>query len=637
MNSAPSNHDNNYSYFTIGQPAKEPGQKEKLTLQPALSNAVAKQESGKEYNIANNSTKTIISHKQITETVTKSYPKTESSTTKSVASDYDAEEVRNSKGEEKTEEETTSYHEDEDDEEHFNPPPEFFRTESRYENIRNPFADPDFDFDKFLDRLRGPTPKPKVIPKSQPGATLVVEKEINPNNPTAVVATRVPVPFTNGNGKNAPELNIAPVQYYATNINPIPNVPSNNINRALLQPLQALQALQPLQTLQPLSPLQPQRQPLPQLQQLPQLKQLQQPPPLKQLSPIPPRNVQLVKPLQSGQQLKSVQSVPQLKPLPSVQHSKSLQSIQPVNEYYERNTPKSPLYVNSDTNINARVRQASSVKDFVRTIPEAKVQPINKYYESNSAKTHVPHDLVKTSSIQSRPIVNMYYEQSTSKPVTQSYREPSTTRPPPPSSIKPQIIIERYEKSTKAPRKEYYYEYEDVTPPPKKLYSSQIKTTIKKENKVTLKKPSDDYDDYYYDDDEDEYPEEQNNQSYSDKNNFDSKHSQPNSLSKNNASSGEVKYSAKYQEKPPQIEKNPSLITTPRPASTTKNVDSYNAPSIYANFLPTTTPQSFNTARQRKRPSTTTTTTTISPRGKSKQRQPTRYDLDIKREQISKR
>lgn len=591
LHSSPSNYDKNYSYFTIGQSAKGPEQKEKVTLQPAFSNIVTKQETVKEYNSPNNSSRTVTSHEHTTETVTKSHPKTETSTAESVGSDYDAEEAQNPKGEEEeiSEEESSSDIDEEDEEEHFNPPPEFFRTESRYENIRNPFADPDFDFDKFLDKLRGPTTKPpkvKIIPKSQQGANRGAEKEISPSKSVAVLATRVPVPFTKKNGKNAPELNIAPVQFYGVNTNP--RSPSG-FNRAPPQPLQPLPPLQSLPQLQ-------QRQPLPQLQPLASLAQLQQLPPLKQLPPLQP-----------------------LKPLNTVHQLKPLQSVQPVsivNEYYQKNTAKSPLYVNSESNINVKVRHP---------LPE-----VNKYYESNGARlVHDPHDLVKTSSIQSRPIVNVYYEKTNSKPTIPVYYDISTVQPPPASTIRPQIIIKPYEKSPKPPQKEYYYEYEDVTQKPKRMYSSQITTTVKKENKVTVKKPSVEYE-YYYDDD-DEYEHPKNKQKQSTKNN-------------SGNSGGEVKYSARYQEKPPQIEKNPNSITnTPEFLPNNKNVDSYDSHTIYANFL-TTTPKSFNTARQRKRPSTrpvvsstTTTTTTKSPRGKSKQRHPTRYDLDIKREQVSKR
>lgn len=75
-----------------------------------------------------------------------------------------------------TEEETSSSYEEEM--EHYEPPPEFFRTENKYENVHNPFADPYFDFDKFLDGFTTSTttttttttPKPqiKVIHYYQP-------------------------------------------------------------------------------------------------------------------------------------------------------------------------------------------------------------------------------------------------------------------------------------------------------------------------------------------------------------------------------------------------------------------------------------------------------------------------------------
>lgn len=36
---------------------------------------------------------------------------------------------------------------------HFQPPPEFFKSENKYANIKNPFANPNFDFDEFLKRF----------------------------------------------------------------------------------------------------------------------------------------------------------------------------------------------------------------------------------------------------------------------------------------------------------------------------------------------------------------------------------------------------------------------------------------------------------------------------------------------------
>lgn len=57
---------------------------------------------------------------------------------------------------------TTDYSEFND---HFGPPSSYFDTKNKYENIENPFASPEFDFDKFLAGLRNEHLVPKIESK----------------------------------------------------------------------------------------------------------------------------------------------------------------------------------------------------------------------------------------------------------------------------------------------------------------------------------------------------------------------------------------------------------------------------------------------------------------------------------------
>ncbi|XP_063928336.1 uncharacterized protein LOC135141291 isoform X4 [Zophobas morio] len=59
--------------------------------------------------------------------------------------------------------------------EFFGPPSSYFQSKNKYENIENPFASPDFDFDKFLANLREDPfedkPKPTPTPEAKPTVT----------------------------------------------------------------------------------------------------------------------------------------------------------------------------------------------------------------------------------------------------------------------------------------------------------------------------------------------------------------------------------------------------------------------------------------------------------------------------------
>ncbi|XP_044257341.1 uncharacterized protein LOC123006716 isoform X5 [Tribolium madens] len=124
--------------------------------------------------------------------------------------------------------------------------------------------------------------------------------------------------------------------------------------------------------------------------------------------------------------------------------------------------------------------------------------------------------------------------------------EPSTTVPNPVEKVesKPKSTIPP---KTDQPNEYYYYEYEEddvgryeTNEAPKKIYSSQIKPTLK-----TLPKP---INDYYYEEEYD-YPQKNNNK--------------PVNVSKN----GEMKYSAKYQGKPLKV-----IKTTRVPQTATTSV-----------------------------------------------------------------
>ncbi|KAJ3622705.1 hypothetical protein MTP99_018990 [Tenebrio molitor] len=69
--------------------------------------------------------------------------------------------------------------------EHYGPPPSYFSTKNKYENIDNPFADPDFDFDQFLASLRDDPfeEKPKLEPKLEPKPKVVSSVKVLESKP----------------------------------------------------------------------------------------------------------------------------------------------------------------------------------------------------------------------------------------------------------------------------------------------------------------------------------------------------------------------------------------------------------------------------------------------------------------------
>jgi hypothetical protein len=69
--------------------------------------------------------------------------------------------------------------------EHYGPPPSYFSAKNKYENIDNPFADPDFDFDQFLASLRDDPfeEKPKLEPKLEPKPKVVSSVKVLESKP----------------------------------------------------------------------------------------------------------------------------------------------------------------------------------------------------------------------------------------------------------------------------------------------------------------------------------------------------------------------------------------------------------------------------------------------------------------------
>lgn len=97
------------------------------------------------------------------------------------------------------------YSENEESEEYpqyngrFGPPASYFEDKNKYENIENPFANPNFDFDSFLAKLSGETITPKPVEKVVP---IPVSVPIFIPIPPPKVVTAPPTPKIN---KNKPE------------------------------------------------------------------------------------------------------------------------------------------------------------------------------------------------------------------------------------------------------------------------------------------------------------------------------------------------------------------------------------------------------------------------------------------------
>ncbi|CAH0562127.1 unnamed protein product [Brassicogethes aeneus] len=186
------NYQDNYQYFNIG-PTKSPPSKNKIfdsnsirhtveynynqspriVLQPAFTTIVERHPI-KYVNTTTN-------FKYLTDAVTSSFKPHDQvlSTTEKYLKEETIQSTTNEEGDE--------YYDDEDEEDHryqqsnntlerphddyFKPPPTFYKTENKYANIENPFANPSFNYDKFLDSLRGPsttttTVKPKAATQS---------------------------------------------------------------------------------------------------------------------------------------------------------------------------------------------------------------------------------------------------------------------------------------------------------------------------------------------------------------------------------------------------------------------------------------------------------------------------------------
>lgn len=159
--SNPITYQDNYSFFKLGttptvpisnlktntnKPSKQ-HHNDRLVLQSAYSNNIQSPQK-----IRVNDTGKPTEYKSITEAITSGYSKNyQSSTPKSI--------YNNNKQSNNEDNENVDYKVTDD---FFGPPPSFFNNENKYENIENPFARPDFDFEKFLNNLRGTTPKPKV-------------------------------------------------------------------------------------------------------------------------------------------------------------------------------------------------------------------------------------------------------------------------------------------------------------------------------------------------------------------------------------------------------------------------------------------------------------------------------------------
>lgn len=138
-------------------------------------------------------TKITESHSKITEALTKGFETTTSKDSTNVKADHNVDNFATDKSEQASSQNNTSANEEELD--HLDPPPEFYNDENKYAHIVNPFADPNFDFDKYLSTFTTTTtttttttPKPVKInvetqlrPGSRPGSarpSLAVDNKI---------------------------------------------------------------------------------------------------------------------------------------------------------------------------------------------------------------------------------------------------------------------------------------------------------------------------------------------------------------------------------------------------------------------------------------------------------------------------
>ncbi|XP_064215278.1 chitin deacetylase 5 isoform X6 [Tribolium castaneum] len=188
-------------------------------------------------------------------------------------------------------------------------------------------------------------------------------------------------------------------------------------------------------------------------------------------------------------------------------------------------TTSTPMYSDSSKEEESN-KATSDYPDFPEQFfgpPASYFNSKNKYesIENPFANPHFDFDKFLSGLREEPPTTTV------SSPVNKLKSKPKTTTPP------------------KTQPSDYYYEYEDdnegrreSNDAPKKIYSSQIKPTLK-----TLPKPTNDY---YYEEEYD-YPQKNNNK--------------PVNVSKN----GEMKYSAKYQGKPLKAIKTtrvPQIATT---------------------------------------------------------------------------
>lgn len=164
----PLTYQDSYSYFNIGQKPKyydnEPirhtveynyQNPPRIVLQPQSQPSYVQPVQQQKPVQFVNTTRNLNDYKYITEVVTKGYAPQKQLKPPVVEEEdeyYDDEEeepVKNYK--------TNNTNFDRPHDDYFRPPPSFYKTENKYEHIKNPFASPDFNYDKFLDGLRGTT------------------------------------------------------------------------------------------------------------------------------------------------------------------------------------------------------------------------------------------------------------------------------------------------------------------------------------------------------------------------------------------------------------------------------------------------------------------------------------------------
>ncbi|KAJ8980638.1 hypothetical protein NQ317_017934 [Molorchus minor] len=548
----------------------------------------------------------------------------------------------------------------------------FFNSENRYANIENPFADPNFDFDKFLDRLRGPTTPQPPTPKTtlqtreeerdeEKGEEKEEEKEdevgeeegatdINNNNTEAIKPVSSGLPLGEGSAqsslnpysKSSPPS--TPLQYQYTTLKA--NLPSGfGITSSNARPV-LNQYYEPSSTTKPTLFLTQQSRPI----------------------------------------------------LPAYSNHEARPTL---TQYYERT--EKPTFTNSDKRTTTLVKYNDKILTKPTHILNEKRLTGNRYYEkSTDAPTKLyakqdakptlgeyyqkattnpgnPENGYKSSTIQSSSFIiheprSKYYQTSTSRPISQTYEKRvqneyvlrSTAKPSPfetipsvnrndsslPASFgslgsehylnkyyqkrhyktinlfKPELLQHVQAKDSFVTQKQYSYEPEAA--PIMHKYSAQIKSNMDNE------KPAGD-DEYYYDDADYDYLQNSKNKPHSSIGyNYDDTY-ELGMPSRNKSNAGEVKYSARYLEKP-NSQGIKYTSTTPNAPLSKPSSDNVNTQPLHTIYLASTTPSPPQTARPRKGPTsrptdnTITSTTVKPPRGKLRLTTQ-RYDVDTKREQ----